>query len=779
MRAARAIGVLQLLLATAAATTSSTTSDEIPEVGIGAVHPICDPLEEECVSADEQVQDEIIAGLEADDDVTATPNVIELGELLCDSLDEASSSTMLRFAISSNETVTAEQTSYSELDGAAFSDNKERKAWKGEVVNPAPAADAAPSIISMTWTSECETETFVLRMTTRIGDDTISITETVPCAAGSVTDICVAQERSYAFGEQIGQYSEALAGRQLQSTVEVDVMVLYDTVALESYTSADQLETRIADELSFANEATANSLVNVQFNLVHTGLLPYVVQSTNSPSELFILRQDTDVLALRNQYQADLVVVVGDFTDYCGYAYINPDTQPEDETYGFSVLHRNCFDGRTLTHEIGHNMGADHDRFNTALTPTEYSHGLRYCAADSPARFRTIMSYRCSTNTQEGESSSFAQQINYFSNPDVLYEGLPTGTPTENVARTLRENMVAVSNFRNGDVDPPPPTPAPVVEGSGCSGRDGGDDFSGKEACCTSGVKDLDRTCSANVGAPCVLSDGSGCSGRDGGDDFSGKEACCTSGVKDLDRTCSASVGAPCVLSDGSGCSGRDGGDDFSGKEACCTSGVKDLDRTCSASVGAPCVLSDDPSPPTPAPVTEVLTRLTVASISNLPWEPCGYGIVDNDVAGGADPPTPAPVTEGSGCSGRDGGDDFSGKEACCTSGVKGLGRTCSASVGAPCVVSDDPPPPTPAPVTEVPALPVARIFPADDGDDEFTCDGVEKGDFCCSDGCGECGGTGCSNRGGGLTEDDCCTKKISESGRLCSETGAAPCFID
>ena len=43
----------------------------------------------------------------------------------------------------------------------------------------------------------------------------------------------------------------------------------------------------------------------------------------------------------------------------------------------------------------------------------------------------------------------------------------------------------------------------------------------------------------------------------------------------------------------------------------------------------------------------------------------------------------------GNGCSGRDGGDDFTAGEACCTGGVATLGRVCSATVGAPCIVSD------------------------------------------------------------------------------------------
>lgn len=44
---------------------------------------------------------------------------------------------------------------------------------------------------------------------------------------------------------------------------------------------------------------------------------------------------------------------------------------------------------------------------------------------------------------------------------------------------------------------------------------------------------------------------------------------------------------------------------------------------------------------------------------------------------------------------------------------------------------------------------------------------------------CGTCGGSGCSSRGNGLTGFDCCQSKIVASGRLCSVTGQAPCFMD
>ena len=49
-------------------------------------------------------------------------------------------------------------------------------------------------------------------------------------------------------------------------------MILYSDKALERLgVSAEQMETKIADELPTTTEAAANSLVNLEFNLAHTG----------------------------------------------------------------------------------------------------------------------------------------------------------------------------------------------------------------------------------------------------------------------------------------------------------------------------------------------------------------------------------------------------------------------------------------------------------------------------------------------------------------------------
>lgn len=66
--------------------------------------------------------------------------------------------------------------------------------------------------------------------------------------------------------------------------------------------------------------------------------------------------------------------------------------------------------------------------------------------------------------------------------------------------------------------------------------------------------------------------------------------------------------------------------------------------------------------------------------------------------------------------------------------------------------------------------------------DTGFMCDGILSNDgrTCCAPGCGEvCGGVGCSDRGYGLTADDCCVSSIQGDGPLCSIAGKAPCVVE
>ncbi|NJL24762.1 MAG: hypothetical protein HC902_06070 [Calothrix sp. SM1_5_4] len=73
-----------------------------------------------------------------------------------------------------------------------------------------------------------------------------------------------------------------------------------------------------------------------------------------------------------------------------------------------------------MTHEIGHNMGAQHDSANDRQIPVPLCYGY----VDQANGFRTIMAY----------PSGNTARVNHFSNPSQLYKGYPTGTTNENNA---------------------------------------------------------------------------------------------------------------------------------------------------------------------------------------------------------------------------------------------------------------------------------------------------------------------------------------------------------
>ena len=117
-----------------------------------------------------------------------------------------------------------------------------------------------------------------------------------------------------------------------------------------------------------------------------------------------------------------------------GYAFIG---EGVDTTSG-----KRCLEN-VLPHEIGHLMGADHDRITVGSSyyneaPFSYGFGYR-------SRYGgTIMAYAY-------------PRFNIFSSPAVMKcggTGVVCGTATEDNARVLRETKTAVANYRLGYNDP-------------------------------------------------------------------------------------------------------------------------------------------------------------------------------------------------------------------------------------------------------------------------------------------------------------------------------------
>ena len=235
---------------------------------------------------------------------------------------------------------------------------------------------------------------------------------------------------------------------QLDDGSIIDVMVVYtDDVAAASPNIISEIQLAI-DE---TNTSYANSGINQRLRLVHAVEVNYFETGDMSADLNCITSQDDGCLdsihTLRDSYDADMVSLwVENGGSYCGIAWLMTTVSGSFESHAFSVIDRQCATGYfSFGHELGHNMGAHHDRYVTSGQGAyPYSYGYVY----TPDRWRTIMAY----NTQCTDWGFNCTRIQYWSNPDVNYNGVPTGVPegqpdSADNRKTLNNTAITVANF--------------------------------------------------------------------------------------------------------------------------------------------------------------------------------------------------------------------------------------------------------------------------------------------------------------------------------------------
>ena len=139
-----------------------------------------------------------------------------------------------------------------------------------------------------------------------------------------------------------------------------------------------------------------------------------------------------DVRKLRDEKKADIVGLVLEDASGCG---LSTRVAPGAEDAYFLVHHSCALIAISIGHEIGHILGARHDRsVDPNNAPFPYGHGY------VNGKWRDIMSYR--------QSCDGCIRIPYWSNPRVTYNGEPTGTLLEDNARVILEQAERISKFR-------------------------------------------------------------------------------------------------------------------------------------------------------------------------------------------------------------------------------------------------------------------------------------------------------------------------------------------
>ena len=185
------------------------------------------------------------------------------------------------------------------------------------------------------------------------------------------------------------------------------------------------------------NQAYMNSSVNIYMELASSVRVSYS-ESGDFGTDLTRFRSTADgymdeIHTYRNLYTADVNVLVINNTAYCGLAT----TIMANATTAFSAVHYDCMLGYySFAHEIGHLQGLRHNpEVDGSTSPYAYGHGYVY----SPGGWRTVMAYNYNGETR----------IQYFSNPNVTYGGVPMGTAgTHNNARVLNQTSTTINGFR-------------------------------------------------------------------------------------------------------------------------------------------------------------------------------------------------------------------------------------------------------------------------------------------------------------------------------------------
>jgi PKD repeat protein len=197
-----------------------------------------------------------------------------------------------------------------------------------------------------------------------------------------------------------------------------------------------------------SNQGYVNSNVGINMELANYSTTSY--GSVGMSTDLSRFRGTSDgymdtIHATRDANAADVGVLIDNDSSACGLASGIGSTA----STAFAVAYWDCITGYySFAHEVGHLQSARHDpAADSSTTPYAYGHGYR---APNNA-WRTVMAYNCSPS---------CPRINYWSNPDVTYQGQAMGTAnTHHNQRVLVNTKATIAGFRGA----PPTNVAPTA----------------------------------------------------------------------------------------------------------------------------------------------------------------------------------------------------------------------------------------------------------------------------------------------------------------------------
>jgi hypothetical protein len=248
-------------------------------------------------------------------------------------------------------------------------------------------------------------------------------------ACGGAVHVPVAAESKVA---------DAAPAAKSDTVDNIEILVVYTAQVRAAVGGTAQAEALAQASIDSSNTAFANSNMALRFRLV--GARETALAETGTAGEVLgRVRGDATVAGWRNELGADMVgMIVENLSGACGIGYLMSSVSTGFASSAYQVTARSCAVGNlSFAHEHGHNMGMTHNPENGsgAAYPYGYGHWVN-------GSFRTVMSY-------SNPCTSGCTRRPYFSNPNVNFNGVPTGIANQrDNARAGNEAGPTVALFR-------------------------------------------------------------------------------------------------------------------------------------------------------------------------------------------------------------------------------------------------------------------------------------------------------------------------------------------